>query len=263
MPNAPRKKSQKAGAGQPASAKGFEAAASFAPELTAEAERAVNGHAIASPEGEAPDAAAVPEWQREFFVQHRLSSARIPRRFAGKTLDNFRGKDVMRRRLLAEAREFVHKFSFKDHFPSGLLMIGPVGSGKSHLAASILREVVAKGYSGLFYNSPDLLRDIRATFNNEPGGISEDELLEEITMVDLLVLDDVGAEKISEFVLDRFYLIVNKRYEECKPLIVTTNLDEETLRNRLGERVVSRLYEMCSPFPPFPEEDFRRKMMQG
>lgn len=207
----------------------------------------------------AGESAKSADWQKNFFIRHRLATARIPRRFWNKTLDNFRARDVMRRRLVQDAQRFIGGFNFEKEFPQGLRMIGPVGCGKSHLAAAILSEVVGKGYSGLFYNSPDLLRDIRATFNNE--GLTEDDLLEEITMVDLLVLDDVGAEKISDFVLDRFYLIVNKRYEECKPMIVTTNLDEETLRNRLGERTVSRLIEMCQEFGPFPEEDFRRKMM--
>lgn len=259
MPNDPKKRKAKS---DNAPAEPFGLAAGFTQEVNGVADHVNgNGHATNVEPVMLPE--HNPDWQREFFAHHRLSSSRIPRRFWNKTLENFRARDVMRRRLLSESREFVQKFSFKDHFPSGLLMMGPVGSGKSHLAAAILREVVMKGYSGLYYNSPDLLRDIRATFNNDETGITEDELLEQITMTDLLVLDDVGAEKISEFVLDRFYLIVNKRYEECKPMIVTTNLDEETLRNRLGGRVVSRLHEMCSQFPPFPEEDYRRKLMQG
>lgn len=200
--------------------------------------------------------------QREFFLQHRLGEARIPRRFLNKSLKNFRSADPIRRKLLQGAEAFIKGFSLKGEFYPGLIMEGPVGCGKSHLAVSILREVIAKGYSGLYYNSPDLLSEIRATYSNEEGP-SEDVILEELGDVDLLVLDDLGAEKVSGFVLDRFYLIINRRYENCKPIIVTTNLDQETLINRLGERIVSRLLEMCQEFKHFPEEDYRRQKLKG
>lgn len=214
------------------------------------------------------------EWQRRFFIEHRLRQARIPRRFWSKTLGNFKKSGPLRRDLVRAAEAFAMSFSLEEQgrlgveceqpeLHPGLLMRGPVGSGKSHLAVGILREVVAKGYSGLYYNSPDLLRDIRATYDGNADGPSEDSLLDEVTNVDLLVLDDLGAEKVSGFVLDRFYLVVNKRYEGCKPLIVTTNLDEETLQNRLGDRIVSRLYEMCSADLRFPQEDFRRLALDG
>ncbi|MBI1784367.1 ATP-binding protein, partial [Candidatus Sumerlaeota bacterium] len=133
--------------------------------------------------------------------------------------------------------------------------------GKTHLAVAILCEIIRKGYSGLYYNSPDLLRDIRATFDENSSG-NEDELLQEITEVDLLVFDDLGAEKVSDFVLDRFYLIVNKRYEGCKPIIVTSNYDEEILRARFGDRILSRLDEMCARFDRFPKQDFRRLSLE-
>ncbi len=200
------------------------------------------------------------EWQREFFKRYRVEQARVPRRFAGKTLQNFKGTDRTRKDLVEAAQLFVQGFNFERGDFQGLLMEGPVGCGKSHLAVAILREVVGKGYSGLYYNSPDLLRDIRATFNDQ-GGATEDDLIDEVTEVDLLVLDDLGAEKISDFVLDRFYLIINKRYEGCKPLIVTTNLTQHELSNRLGDRVVSRLAEMCQVFGPFPNEDYRRRQL--
>lgn len=200
--------------------------------------------------------------QREFFLQHRLRQAQIPRRFLNKSLKNFRSADAVRRQLVKGAEAFVKGFNLKGEFYPGLIMEGPVGCGKSHLAVSILREVIAKGYTGLYYNSPDLLSEIRATFSNDQGP-SEDDILEELANVDLLVLDDLGAEKVSGFVLDRFYLVINKRYENCKPIIVTTNLDQETLINRLGDRIVSRLLEMCQEFKHFPTEDYRREKLKG
>ncbi len=200
-------------------------------------------------------------WQREYFLRRRLREARIPRRFLTKTFENFKKNDALRRRLVEHFQRYVQSFNFEKKFPPGILMIGPVGCGKSHLAAAILREIIAKGYTGLYYNSPDLLRDIRSTFNLE-NGRTEDELIEDLTAVDLFVLDDLGAEKVSDFVLDRFYLVVNQRYEVCKPMVVTTNLMEEELRGRLGDRIVSRFLEMCDVVDAFPQEDYRRRHLR-
>jgi DNA replication protein DnaC len=202
-----------------------------------------------------------PGWQADFFTRRRLEIAHIPRRFAGKSLDNFSARDKIRKQLVHSARAYISGFTFKMEYPKGLLMSGAVGCGKSHLAVAILSEVIAKGYSGLYYNSPDLMRDIRATFDNS-SELTEDTLLEEVTTTDLLVFDDVGAENSTPFVLDRFYLIINERYEGCKPVIFTTNLDLDPLENRLGKRIVSRLLEMCETFGPFPEEDWRRRNMR-
>lgn len=202
-----------------------------------------------------------PAHQQALLAVHRLRAARIPQRFTGKTLEAFKTPDKFRKDLVHSARAYVKSFNFAKDYPKGLLMTGHVGCGKSHLAVAILRGVVEKGYSGLYYNSPDLLRDIRATFD-QGSELTEDDLLELVTTVDLLVFDDLGAERMSEFVLDRFYLIINERYEGCKPVIVTTNLKIEELEERLGGRIVSRLCEMCETFAPFPDEDWRRRNMR-
>lgn len=202
-----------------------------------------------------------PKWQAEFFMQRRLERARIPQRFLNKSLESFKTPNKEYKELVNAARAYIAQFNFKQEYPRGLLMMGNVGCGKSHLAVAILRGVIGKGYSGLYYNSPDLMRDIRATFVKD-SEVSEDDLLEEVTTTDLLVFDDVGAENVTGFVLDRFYLIINERYEGCKPVIITTNLDVETMSNRLGKRILSRIWEMCETFGPFPETDWRMRNMR-
>lgn len=225
----------------------------------------------ARPPADPPDPAMDLEWQRQFFRERRLESARIPRRFWKKTLENFETRipgtnrvDPLRRSLVEIARDFVRRFGSgaEGDYPKGLLFTGITGCGKSHLASAILRAVVLEGHTGLYYNSPDLLMDIRSTFEAD-SRIHESELLDMVDEVDLLVLDDLGAEKVTDFVLDRFYLVVNRRYEGCKPILVTSNHAPDELAARLGERVVSRLFEMCTPISDFPREDFRRRTAQS
>lgn len=201
------------------------------------------------------------EWQRRFFSDRRLDGARIPRRFWKKNLGNFIARDKKRRELVSDSKRFIESFNFEAEYPRGLLLIGEVGCGKSHLAIAILREIIDKGYTGLFYNSPALLQEIRDTFDAQ-NPRTESSLIDELLETDLLVFDDLGAEKSSEWTLDRFYLIINKRYESCKPIIVTTNLDKHQLKERLGDRILSRLVEMCEIMNGFPPEDYRRRKLK-
>ena len=167
------------------------------------------------PESPSPSSEVVeltPDWQKDFLCRSRLAAARIPERFAAKTLDGYKGRSAKIRSVLKTAQAFVEDFEFGKEPPKGLLMQGVVGCGKTHVALGILRGVIEKGYTGLYYNMVDLLSDIRATFSNN-SSISESEIIEEVLAPDLLVLDDLGAKNTSSFVNDRLYLIVNRRYE--------------------------------------------------
>ncbi len=203
-----------------------------------------------------------PDWQQEFLIKTRLKMARIPERFKPKTLDTFRiERNKKRKAILEAAKSYIDSFNFKKGAPMGLFMTGSVGCGKTHMAVAVLQEIIKKGYTGLYYNMVDLLSDIRATYADN-ANLSEDELLKEITLPDLLVLDDLGAERTSGWVNERLYLIINRRYESGKPVLVTTNLGYEELAEKLGKRTVSRLCEICETSPEFPDEDYRRKHMR-
>jgi DNA replication protein DnaC len=96
---------------------------------------------------------------------------------------------------------------------------------------------------------PQLLADIRATYE-EGSGRSYLDLFRRLSRVDLLHIDDVGAEKTSEWVLEQLYAIVNERWQEQRSMLVTTNLtDRDQLRAQIGDRTVSRLSEMCATIP--------------
>src|SRR5262249_55396211 len=107
------------------------------------------------------------------------------------------------------------------------------------------------------YSLPKLLSRIRRTFDAESGEQSYSDLFERLATVDLLHVDDLGAENRTEWVLEQLYALVNERYESKRSLVVTTNLEEQELEDQIGGRVVSRLVEMCGDPPPLFREDRR------
>jgi len=125
----------------------------------------------------------------------------------------------------------------------GLLFTGPVGTGKTHLAAGILKVAYNRGLDGVLISVPDLLNEIRNGYSNgySTGVSKEDKLKEKF----LVVLDDLGAENLSDWVREKLFTLINHRYENQKPLIITTNCTPAQLTERIGERTTDRLREMC------------------
>ena len=109
------------------------------------------------------------------------------------------------------------------------------------------------------YSLPKLLARIRATFDAQAGEESYADFFERLCEVDLLHIDDLGAEKQTEWVLEQLYALINERYEREKPIVVTTNLSQEELETQIGERTVSRLIEICGEALPLWGEDARQK----
>lgn len=197
--------------------------------------------------------------QHQIVTQMRLRESGIPPKYMAKELDAFTARDKVRKQLIEAAESYVSSFNLKDRNRHlGLFFQARTGAGKTHLAVSILKGVIQKGYTGCYANVPRLLeimRDLmfdRAEYDD--GGF-----LARCETADLLVLDDLGAETVTGWVQDRLYLLINRRYEDMGRTIVTTNCNEATLRERVGERVESRLIEMCNNRWVFPHEDFRMK----
>jgi DNA replication protein DnaC len=163
-----------------------------------------------------------------------------------------------------------------------LLLMGPSGVGKTHLAVASLKELIRRGHAGLFCDYRELLKEIQGSYN--PASEStEMSILEPIRTVEVLVLDDLGASKPSAWVLDIIGLVLNARYNERRVTILTTNYFDETanaepaprspagqrvavredaLADRIGARMRSRLYEMCRTVELFAP-DFRREVRQS
>jgi DNA replication protein DnaC len=187
-------------------------------------------------------------WRGEFTAR-LLKDARIPPRFARSELETFEPDTDSQRHALRRARTFVDDFPAVD---KGILFHGTYGVGKTHLAVGILKAVIRKcGAKGYFFETPELLRQVRNTYNN---AVDETEMgvLGPVLNAELLVLDDLGTEKTSEWVQETLGLVVNTRYNARRPTILTSNLrdpldntDPNSFAFQLGARTRSRLREMC------------------
>lgn len=152
-------------------------------------------------------------------------------------------------------RDFVDDLDANLDAGRGLWLMGDVGTGKTALAMLVSKRALERGRSVAIYSLPRLLARIRRTYDAEAGEASYLEFFERLTSVDLLHIDDLGAEKRSDWVLEQLYAIVNERYESERSIVVTTNLDQAELEKQIGVRTVSRLVEICGdPLPLFGED---------
>ena len=204
-----------------------------------------------------------------------LKDANIPARYRKcdfSTFVTYPNEQLLR--AVKKAEDFSTSFPVVQ---KGLLLIGPPGIGKTHLAVSVLRDVIVeKNIRGLYFDTRSLLSTIRSTYNPVTRA-SEADILERVMKAELLVLDDLGAERPTDWVEETMNLIVNTRYNDRKPTIFTSNYEDvpdtddlDSLLVRVGFRMHSRLREMCDfleyagpdyrdfEYPPSSEDLFRR-----
>ena len=203
---------------------------------------------------------------RENVGRQRLADANIPTRYKHCTLANFEAYNESLEKAVAKARRLAEGFPVVTQ---GLFLEGQPGVGKTHLAVAVLKQVIqTSGARGLFYDTRDLLRVIRSTYDPSIR-TTELEVLRPVMNADLLVLDDLGAEKTSEWVEETMNLIVNTRYNERRLTIFTSNypdIPDDTEPNsllfRIGLRMRSRLHEMCE-FVIMDGADYRELPANG
>jgi DNA replication protein DnaC len=198
--------------------------------------------------------------------RERLDSAGIPERYRDCNFENFNDTSATLKHAKETAREFVDSYPAVD---SGLLLVGPAGRGKTHLACAVLSELVTtKGVSGLYADFSDLLLRIQTSFRPDADA-SKESVLTPYSDVELLVLDELGASKPHAWVLDVLYNLLNTRYNRKRITIATSNFEDEPdsasgerekLEDRIGYRLRSRLYEMCT-LVPLRGKDYRKEVL--
>jgi DNA replication protein DnaC len=220
--------------------------------------------------------------RRQARTQTLLTSARIPKRYEHCELSNFDFDGPHRQLFPARmaACKFVEDYPLDG---TGLLMTGSIGVGKTHLAVGIIKELVlSKGIACVFYDYRELLKQIQNSYN-ESVKATELDILRPVFEAEVLVLDELGAVKPTEWVWDTVSLILNTRYNAKRTTIITTNLpnlgererhrnsnvrsleaakysaEKETLGDRIGERMLSRLHEMCR-IVEMEGADYRRNL---
>jgi DNA replication protein DnaC len=211
----------------------------------------------------------------------RLGRAGIPRRYEHCTLESYETNFPSSHRSLGaallRAKRFVESYPLETA-GTGLLLTGTIGVGKTHLAVGILQSLVEeRGASGLFYDYRDLLKQVQNSYNPQVRE-TELEVLRPVFEAEVLVLDELGAAKPTDWVWDTVAHILNTRYNDRRTTIITTNypnfgplgtesgprgvMREETLGDRIGERMRSRLQEMCVVVE-MQGEDFRQKVKRA
>jgi DNA replication protein DnaC len=229
-------------------------------------------------------------------TERALQRARVPERYRHCDFENYETDNEILNasshdlanwnRSLSQAKLFVQRFA-QEYSPiagmqseHGILLMGPCGVGKTHLAVSALKTIVLRGHSGLFYDYRELLKAIQDSYNPE-NQATEMSVLEPVLKTEILVLDDVGSSKPSPWALETVGHVLNTRYNEKRVTILTTNfLDsdsaangnpaprvagmrspsvEDSLTERVGKRIRSRLYEMCRTLEIYAP-DYRKEI---
>ena len=191
-----------------------------------------------------------------------LDACRIPRRYEHCSLGTFTPGNPSLAAALTKSMSYCNGYPYisSEDEGVGLLFTGDNGVGKTHLAVSVLRELVtSKGVRGQFWDFHELIREIKNSYNPETR-TTELQVLEPVVETDVLLLDDLGAWKMTDWMNDTLFYILNSRYMAKRSTIITTNFEDadrdkvlaadhlrrkEYLMERIGQRLRSRLMEMC------------------
>ena len=180
----------------------------------------------------------------------------IPKRFQGVSFDRNPVREIDPE-VLREVRSFIVRIDERIEAGDGVWFQGDVGTGKTSLAMLISKAALQGGHSVAIYSVPRLLADIKETFEERTAN-SYSDLFRRLCDVDLLHLDDLGAERRTDWVLEQLYSIVNERWQSRRSILVTSNLtDLNELREQVGPRTVSRLTEICGAPIPVMGRDLR------
>lgn len=186
-------------------------------------------------------------------IKKLLGQSGLKKRFLNRTFGNYRARTPEQRKAYAVAKAYADRFQEFYERGEGLYIEGTNGTGKTHLAAAIALQLIHKGIPVLCKTSIDLLDDIKKAFDDNQ--VSEYDVLKIYKQVDLLIIDDLGKEQCTDWSMSTLYSILNDRYEDMKPTIITTNFNEDTLIKNLTPKgydnakivaIISRLREVST-----------------
>lgn len=192
------------------------------------------------------------EAERKAKAERQMAESGMKARFLARTFENFYIDTPGRAKAYRISKEYADNFAAHSANGDGLYIEGTFGTGKTHLAAAIAIQLMEQGKIVIFKTADDLLRDIKATFDE--SGREEQKVLARLKGCDLLVIDDLGKEQATDWSTAKLYSIINDRYECQKPIVITTNFNEDDLvavespKGVGGHRIraiLSRLHEMC------------------
>ena len=186
-----------------------------------------------------------------------LEESQLPKGWRDWTFETF-PQDADKREAVSDAASFA-RGQYRPHFVNCLIS-GPFGTGKTGLAVCILRAFLAKLRPALLWTAPDLLTRIKATYREDGEG--EEALLRRLVEVDLLVLDDLGAERASDWQREKLYQVLNGRMASERETVFTSNGDADALRSVLGERILERIEFRCMPID-LTGRNLRRPLAMG
>ncbi len=172
-------------------------------------------------------------------IEKLFSISNLGERFSKSTFESF-----LDRNGSETAYKVAVKYvkTFKEWNGESLMLWGEPGNGKTHLAAAIVNELSKKGYIVVFQSVPELLQRIRSTFNSE-NKENETQIMRALLECDLLILDDIGAEKTTEWVEEKLFNIIDGRYRKELPTLYTSNLEPKELKHQVGKRSYDRMVE--------------------
>lgn len=178
---------------------------------------------------------------RQAEIERMLESASIPKRFVGRTFDNFNAKSESQQTALRISEEYASNFEEHKRKGTGLIMSGLPGTGKSHLSAAILQEIMPK-HLGLYVTCMGIIRNIRGTWRRDSDR-SESEVLSAFCETALLVIDEVGVQYGTDGEQTILFDVLDRRYRNMMPTILLTNQAKQGFKDFIGERSYDRLTE--------------------
>ena len=187
------------------------------------------------------------------LFRKEMKTALIPTRFVEKSLDNFTVKDAWQAQAKAKVKNYIDNLEQYADQGRSLIFLGNVGTGKTHLAVSLLKAFLQKGGSGVFLSVSDLILDIRDSW----GKGSAREKIELYASADLLVLDEVGVQAGTENERQILFSIINRRYNEVKPTVLISNLNIDAFKDFVGKRIFDRLKENGGDLIAFTGNSYR------